>query len=308
MRATTARGGHERGGRGVIAALPTRRGRSGKNPRTMIDGPRPPPRGHPSPGSACRRPFLALAANVNPAAPPPCREPGVLRAYASIERDGWRARIERPPAGVCVEDARAILCRGGRGQTVAECSPPAIRSSSSGGRRAGAGGVVAKRENELFRTRPYDKSVIQTHVSHLPDYICIWDPSHIGSAGTIGQACSYPARGTVLSAHDGRCSRHPRLPDLRPPRGDPLAPRRRGSHARRARGFRPRLRRGTPGTTRRSPSSLEEAMFSMRTDDRPARVVRRPSSLTPDRPLHHHEHRSRPRRPAAKSRSRRSPR
>ena len=28
-------------------------------------------------------------------------------------------------------------------------------------------------------------------------------------------------------------------------------------------------------------------MFSMRTDDRPARVVRRPSSLTPDRPLHH---------------------
>ena len=166
----------------------------------MIDGPRPPPRGHPSPGSACRRPFLALAANVNPAAPPPCRDPGVLRAYASIERDGWRARIERPPAGVCVEDARAILCRGGRGQTVAECSPPAIRSSSSGGRRAGAGGVVAKRENELFRTRPYDKSVIQTHVSHLPDYICIWDPSHIGSAGTIGQACSYPARGTVPRA------------------------------------------------------------------------------------------------------------
>jgi len=28
-------------------------------------------------------------------------------------------------------------------------------------------------------------------------------------------------------------------------------------------------------------------MFSMRADDRPARVVRRPSSLTPDRPLHH---------------------
>ena len=56
-----------------------------------------------------------------------------------------------------------------------------------------------------------------------------------------------------LSAHDGRCSRHPRLPDLRPPRGDPLAPRRRGSRARRARGFRPRLRRGAPGTTRRSP-------------------------------------------------------
>lgn len=139
VRAMTPRGGHERGGRGVIAALPTRRGRSGKNPRTMIDGPRPPPRGHPSPGSACRRPFLAPAANVNPAAPPPCRDPGVLRAYASIERDGWRTRIERPPAGVCVEDARAILCRGGRGQTVAECSPPAIRSSFFVRRQAGRG-------------------------------------------------------------------------------------------------------------------------------------------------------------------------
>ena len=140
----TPRGGHERGGRGVIASPPTRRDRSGKTPRTMIDGSHPPPRGHPSPGSACRRPFLALAANVNPAAPPPCRDPGVLRAYASIERDGWRARIERPPAGVCVEDARAILCRGGRGQTVAECSPPAIRSMS-GGRRAG--GRRSRREN-----------------------------------------------------------------------------------------------------------------------------------------------------------------
>ena len=160
VRATTARGGHERGGRGVIAALPTRRGRSGKNPRTMIDGPRPPPRGHPSPGSACRRPFLALAANVNPAAPPPCRDPGVLRAYASIERDGWRARIERPPAGVCVEDARAILCRGGRGQTVAECSPPAIRSSS-GGRRAG--GRRSRRENAKTSSFVLDRMISQSY-------------------------------------------------------------------------------------------------------------------------------------------------
>ena len=54
---------------------------------------------------------------------------GGRRACASVEGEGWRARSERPPAGVCVEDARAILCRGGRGQTVAECSPPAIRSS-----------------------------------------------------------------------------------------------------------------------------------------------------------------------------------
>ena len=161
----------------------------------MIDGPRQPPRGHPSPGSACRRPFLALAANVNPAAPPPCRDPGVLRAYASIERDGWRARIERPPAGVCVEDARAILCRGGRGQTVAECSPPAIRSSS-GGRPAAGGGVV---ENAKTSSFVLDRMTSQSykHTYRIYQTICMWDPSHIGSAGTIGQACSYPARGTV---------------------------------------------------------------------------------------------------------------
>ena len=202
----------------MIAALPTRRGRSGKNPRTMIDGPRPPPRGHPSPGSACRRPFLALAANVNPAAPPPCREPGVLRAYASIERDGWRARIERPPAGVCVEDARAILCRGGRGQTVAECSPPAIRSSSSGGRRAGPAESSQNAKTSCFVLDRMTSHHTNTRIAFTRLYLHMGSITHRFCGddwSSVLLSCTWHCS---LSAHDGRCSRHPRLPDLRPAR------------------------------------------------------------------------------------------
>ena len=220
---------------------------------------------------------------------------------------GARGSSDLPPA--CASRTRARFSAAeaaGRPSLSAHRRPSVLLRQAAGGR-----GPAESSQNAKTSCFVLDRMTSQSykHTYRIYQTIFAYGIHHTSVLrGRLVKRALILHVALFLSAHDGRCSRHPRLPDLRPPRGDPLAPRRRGSHARRARGFRPRLRRGTPGTTRRSPSSLEEAMFSMRTDDRPARVVRRPSSLTPDRPLHHHEHRSRPRRPAAKSRSRRSPR